>query len=69
MLRSTALRLLMRLPLPPLRVPRMLGVDDFALELRHRYATVPTDAETARLRRSGVKSGCGVLQARWCPDA
>lgn len=32
--RSTALRLLRRLPLPPLRVPRVLGVDDFALKRR-----------------------------------
>lgn len=33
--RSTALRILARLPLPPLRVPWVLGVNDFALKRRH----------------------------------
>ncbi|MGP4105359.1 ISL3 family transposase [Nonomuraea sp. KM90] len=55
--RSTALRLLMQRPLPPLRIPRVLGVDDFALKRRHRYATILTDAETGE--RIDVLSGRG----------
>ncbi|MER5688927.1 ISL3 family transposase [Streptomyces sp. NPDC002205] len=46
--RSTALRHPWRLPLPPQNVPRVIGVDDFALRRRHRYATIITEAETGR---------------------
>ncbi len=61
--RDTALRTLRRIPLPPVEVPRVLGIDDFALHRGQVYATVLIDAETGRRVDVIEGRGAGVVKA------
>jgi transposase len=62
--RDTAVRVLLGIPLPDHGVPRVLGVDDFALRRRHKYATVLIDADSGA--RIDVLAGRGAqVVAGW----
>jgi transposase len=62
--RDTAVRVLLGIPLPDHVVPRVLGIDDFALRRCHKYATVVIDADTGA--RIDVLAGRGAqVVADW----
>ena len=62
--RHTMLRVLLKIPLPALAVPRVLGIDDFALRRGSVYATVLIDAETGR-RVDTVEGRTADVAEKW----
>ena len=65
--RHTMLHVLLRIPLPVLAVPRVLGIDDFALRRGLVYATVLIDAETGR-RVDVVPGRTADFAGKWLRD-
>jgi transposase len=65
--RHTALRVLLRIPLPALAVPRVLGIDDFALRRGSVYATVLIDAGTGR-RVDVIQGRTADVAEKWLRD-
>jgi transposase len=65
--RHVMLRVLLKVPLPALAVPRVLGIDDFALRRGSVYATVLIDAETGR-RIDVVQGRTADVAEKWLRD-
>ena len=65
--RHTMLRVLLKIPLPALSVPRVLGIDDFALRRGSVYATVLIDAETGQ-RVDAVEGRTADIAEKWLSD-
>ena len=65
--RHTALRALLRIPLPEAPVPRVLGIDDFALRRGLVYATVLTGAGTGQ-RVDVVQGRTADVAEKWLRD-
>src|SRR5262249_10496327 len=66
--RHSALRSLMRIPVPGAGTPRVIGIDDFALRKGLVYATIIIDAEDGRRVDvlPGTAGTCGTTSARPC---
>lgn len=65
--RHTALRALLKIPLPEVAAPRVLGIDDFALRRGLVYATVLIDAETGR-RADVIPGRTAEAAGQWLRD-
>ena len=65
--RHAMLRVLLNIPLPALTVPRVLGIDDFALRRGSAYATVLIDAGTGR-RVDVVQGRTADVAEKWLRD-
>jgi transposase len=63
----TMVRVLLQIPLPAMTVPRVLGIDDFALRPGSVYTTVPIDALTGR-RVDAVEDRTADVAEKWLRD-